>query len=90
MTQEQTAGLYGEMQSEKLASDNKIAHQIVSEINQFGINDRQRWMIIYKLSLELENVQEMKDLANFIKDKKGNELFISKIYGADDTEKDEI
>ena len=53
MIQDNQLNLYGEMQSEKLAADNKVSHQIVSEINQFGINDRQRWLIIYRLALEL-------------------------------------
>ena len=55
MIQDNQLNLYGEMQSEKLAADNKVSHQIVSEINQFGVNDRQRWLIIYQLALEFEN-----------------------------------
>jgi len=81
---------YGQMQSEKIAYDNNQARQIVSEINQFGINDRQRWLIIYQLSLELENIDEMKDMTSHIKELKGDTLFISKIYGGDDMQDKEM
>jgi len=81
---------YGQMQSEKIAYDNNQARQIVSEINQFGVNDRQRWLIIYQLSLELENIDEMKDMTSHIKELKGDTLFISKIYGGDDMQDKEM
>lgn len=76
--------IYGQLESEKLAADNKVAHEIVREVNNFGINDRQRWLIIYYLGLELENVDEMKELTGFVKEIKGKDLFISKIYGANE------
>lgn len=74
--------IFGKLQSEKLVEESKVAHQIVSEINHFQINDRQRWLIIYYLSLELENIEEMKELTGLIKDLKGDSLFVSKLYGA--------
>lgn len=77
---------YGETQSEKLASENRMAHQIVKEIGQFGINERQRWLVIYYLGMELENVDDMKALTSFIKELKGNDIFISKIYGGSESE----
>jgi hypothetical protein len=73
--------IYGELDSEKLAKDSKVAREINKEIGQFGINDRQRWLLIYYLSLELENVEEMQALTSYIKEVKGSEIFISKIYG---------
>jgi hypothetical protein len=73
--------IYGQLESEKLAADNKVAHEIVREINQFGINDRQRWLVIYYLALELEDVDEMKELTGYVKETKGKDLFISRIYG---------
>jgi hypothetical protein len=76
--------IYGQLDSERLAADNKVAHEIVREINQFGINDRQRWLVIHYLALELENVDEMKELTGFVKETKGSDLFISKIYGANE------
>lgn len=77
---------YGQTASEKLAEESNTARQIVKEIGQFGINDRQRWLIIYYLSMELENVEEMKEMCSFIKDLKGDQIFISKIYGSSDEE----
>lgn len=76
--------IYGQLESEKLAADSKVAHEVVREINQFGISDRQRWLIMYYLALELDNVDEMKNITGYIKETKGNDLFISKIYGANE------
>ena len=77
---------YGQLQSEKLAEENETAHQIVREIGHFGINDRQRWLVIYYLAMELENVDEMKEITGFIKEFKGDTLFINRLYGG--TEED--
>lgn len=76
--------VYGQLDSEKLAKDSNTARQIVKEINQFEINDRQRWLLIYYLALELENVEEMQAMAAYIKEVKGSDIFISKIYVKDD------
>lgn len=73
--------IYGQLQSEKLVAESKIAHQIVSEINHFQINDRQRWLVIYYLAMELENIEEMKEMTSFIKELKGDSLFVSRLYG---------
>ena len=78
--------VYGQLSSEKMTSENTIARQIVKEIGDFGINDRQRWLIIYQLSMELENIDEMKKLTTFIKEIKGSEIFVSKLYGSPDNE----
>ena len=80
---------YGQLESEKLTEESKISHEIVKEINNFGINDRQRWLIIYYLSLELESIDEMKELSSFIKDLKGNQIFISKIYDTESGKEDQ-
>ena len=66
---------YGQLGSEKLAKDSQAAREIVKEINHFGINDRQRWLILYYLSLELENVEEMQALTAYIKEVKGSDIF---------------
>lgn len=75
---------YGELGSEKLAAESQVARQIVREIDHFGINDRQRWLVIYNLALELENIDEMKKLTSFIKEVKGDNLFISRLYGGEE------
>lgn len=76
--------LYGELQTEKVAEDKKIAQQIVEEINKFGISDRQRWMILHLLSLEIEDIQEMREMVSFIKSKKEKDIFITKLYTSDE------
>jgi hypothetical protein len=72
--------LYGNLKSEKLVEESIRAHQIVSEIGNFGINDRQRWLVIYYLALELENIDKMQELTSCIKELNGNDLFVSKIF----------
>ena len=71
------AQLYGEFQSEKIAEENRIAREIVKEISNFGINERQRWLVIYQLALELENAGDLQEITSFIKDLKGSEIFLS-------------
>lgn len=58
----------GKIQADKYAEENKIARQIVSEIGNFGISDRQRWLIMYYLSLELEEVDKMQEVTTFLKE----------------------
>jgi len=76
--------IYGQLKSEKHAEESKVAHQIVNEINHFQISDRQRWLIMYYLALEAENVDEMKQMVDFIKELKGDTILISRVYGSED------
>lgn len=72
-----TQQLYGQLQSEKMAEENRTAREIVREIGNFGINERQRWMIIYLLAMELENIEDLKELTGFIKLRKGDNVFLT-------------
>lgn len=76
--------LYGQLQTEKLAHESDVSRKIVREIDHFGINDRQRWLVIYYLAMELENVEEMKSLTSYIREIKGDELFITKLFGQEE------
>ena len=60
--------LYGQTNADKLADENRVASQIVSEIANYGVTDRQRWLIMYYLSLELEDVEKMRETASFLKE----------------------
>jgi hypothetical protein len=77
---------YGKIKSETLAEESGVAREVVRELGQIGISDRQRWLVMYYLALELENVEEMKAITSYIKEVKGNDLFINKIYGASEEE----
>lgn len=77
--------IYGELESEKIASENNVARRIVKEINDFGINDRQRWMIIKLIALEIECVDHMKTLVSVIDELKGEEIFVSRIFSSGDS-----
>jgi hypothetical protein len=68
---------YGQLQSEKTAEENRIAREIVREISNFGISERQRWMVIYMLAMELENIDDLKSLTAFIKERKGETVFLT-------------
>jgi hypothetical protein len=70
--------MYGELESEKLSKDKNIAREIVKEISNFGISDRQRWLVIYFLALEAENHFEMQALTDLIKELKSTTIFLEK------------
>jgi hypothetical protein len=59
---------YGKTRADKLAEENNIARKIVSEIANYGVSDRQRWLIMYYLALELENVEKMQETTAFLKE----------------------
>lgn len=68
---------YGQLKSEKLAEENETCRKIVREIANFGVSQRQQLMIIYLLSLELENVEHMRTLTLAVKQLGDSELFLS-------------
>lgn len=70
------ATLYGEASSEKAASENQICRQMVREINNFGITQRQTLIVIYLLAAELENVEAMKALTKLVREVGGDDLFL--------------
>lgn len=67
---------YGQTDAEKVAEENQSCRQIVHEINNFGINERQRLFIIYLLSMELENVEHMQVLSSVVRELGGREIFL--------------
>lgn len=68
--------LYGQAQSEKMAEENQVCRQIVREINNFGVSQRQTLMVMYLLATELENVEQMRALTKLIRELGGSELFL--------------
>jgi hypothetical protein len=81
MTEE---SLYGKLNSEQVAEENTICRKIVHEIANFGVSQRQQLLIIYLLSLELENIEYMQAITSLIKDISNNELFISNVSHDED------
>jgi hypothetical protein len=69
---------FGQLSSEKIASENEECRKIIKEILNIGISQRQQMFLIYLLSLELENIQHVKDLTDVIKEIAGDEIFISR------------
>jgi hypothetical protein len=63
---------YGQTMSDKLAEENNQARKIISEINNFGISERQRWLIMYYLALELEDIEKMQEITSFLKEMNPN------------------
>lgn len=60
--------LYGKSNADKLAEENLIARKIVKEISEFGISERQRCLIMYYLSLELEDIEKAQVVSSFLKE----------------------
>jgi len=71
--------LYGQTNADKLVEENNTTRKIVSEIINFGISERQKYLLMYYLSLELENVENAQIMSNFIKEIVPN-LTITGIY----------
>lgn len=68
---------YGQMQSEKRAEENEHCRQIVREINlQGGLTQRQTLFLVYLLSSELENVEQMKAITKLVRELGGEDLFV--------------
>ncbi len=67
---------YGQTDAEKLAEEKQIARQIVREVSNFGITQRQQLFIIYLLAMELENVEHMQELSAHIRELAGPDLFL--------------
>lgn len=59
---------YGQTKADKLAEENNSSRQIVKEISDFGVSDRQRLLIMYYLCLELEDIEKMRQISSFLKD----------------------
>ena len=70
---------YGKLNSEKIAEENNLARQIVKEISSFGVSDRQRYLIMNYLSLELEDIEKVKTISSFIKEQYP-EVHLTTIY----------
>lgn len=68
--------LYGKTESEAAAEENLVARQIVREITNFGVSQRQMMLIVYLLAMELENVEHMRALTKVVRDLGGDGMFI--------------
>jgi len=63
-----TTTLYGQAQSEKQAEENRTCRDIIKEINNFGITQRQAMLIIHLLASELENVEHMRAITRLTRE----------------------
>lgn len=52
--------------SEKIAQENLTCREIVRELLTFEINQRQIFFIMYLLSLEIEDVESMREMVGVI------------------------
>jgi len=68
--------MYGQLPAEKVASENTVCRQIAYEISNFGINERQRLMLIYLLAMELENVEHMQSITGLVRELGRGSAFI--------------
>jgi len=70
--------VYDQLKSEKFAQENEDCRKIVKEILNIGLTQRQHVFLIYLLSLELENIDHVKDITDVIKEIARDEIFISR------------
>ena len=68
--------LYGEAQSEKRAEENNVCRQIVREVNNFGITQRQTLLVIYLLASELESMEQTQAITSLVRELGGEDLFL--------------
>jgi hypothetical protein len=76
---------YGQLKSEKLAEENTVCRQIVKEIANFGVTQRQQLLIIYLLALELENTEQMQNITALVRELAGSDLLLIDQEGSDGT-----
>lgn len=57
---------FGQLESEGVATENQVCRDIVREIAQFGVNQRQLLMIIRLLSFELEDMDQCREIVGVI------------------------
>ena len=57
---------FGKSSEESLIEDKIKAREIVQSVLQYGVNQKQIEQIIYLFSMELENVELMKQLSTVI------------------------
>lgn len=69
---------FGQLSSEKFAVENEECRKIVKEVLNVGLTQRQQMFLIYLFSLELENINHVKDLTDVIKEIAGDEIFLSR------------
>lgn len=67
---------YGTTENDEKFKKIQLCRDIVKKIIDFGVDDNQIIMIIKFLSYELEDVEKMKVISNFIKDLDEGILFI--------------
>jgi len=59
--------------------EKEICRQIVTVVEDFGINQKQRLFLVYLLSLGLENIEHMKEITSLIRELGGAEVFLSDV-----------
>ena len=59
---------YGQLDSEKKAELNAVSRRIVKEITDFGVTQQQLLMIIYLLSLQIENHEHMVAVSSTVRE----------------------
>lgn len=72
-----TVSLYGQTTNERRADENRVCRQIVHEVTNFGVTQRQILFVIYLLAAELENIEHMKIITKLIRELGGEQMFIS-------------
>lgn len=79
--------VYGQAVSEKRAHENEVCRQIVKEITNLNLTQRQLLFVAYLLGLELENVEQMRALTTVARELGGADMVL---IGSVEQDTDEI
>jgi hypothetical protein len=71
--------LIGESPATILAKENLAVRNLVKIVQDANTNERQLMFMIYQLSLQLENIELMKDLTSVIKEYKESVFITGKV-----------
>lgn len=69
--------LYGQSTGERRAEENRVCRQILKEIGNFGVTQRQQLFLIYLLATELEDVEHMRAITSLCRVLGGSNVFLS-------------
>jgi hypothetical protein len=67
---------FGQLNSEIVATENQTCRDIVKEILNFGVNQRQLLYIIRLIALELENLDDTREIIGLIDSLEKNDRLI--------------
>ena len=73
--------LMGKLESEKIADENQQCREIVHEIMNFGVNERQILVVMRLLAFELEDMDMCREIVGCLDEVGGSSQRVTDIQG---------